>query len=141
MLSNTLENTSTRLLIADDGETNRKLLLRMLSHYGYESDAVCDGVEALNALGKEHYDAVLLDICMPNMDGITAARIIKSKSKSIASPFLIAVTADINVVYNKKFANDDFDHIISKPIDFKKLLSLLESLAKQPGRPQSVQVS
>jgi two-component system, sensor histidine kinase len=129
MSSNTPENTSIRLLIADDGETNRMLLSKMLSHYGYEIDAVCDGIEALNALGKKHYDAVLLDIHMPNMDGITAARIIKSQSQSIASPFLIAVTADINVIHDEKFANGDFDHILSKPINFEKLLPLLDSLA------------
>jgi CheY-like chemotaxis protein len=80
-----------KILLAEDSELNRKLALAMLDRLGYHADVAKNGVEALGALAKTSYDAVLLDVHMPEMDGLEVMRQVRAWSKP--RPWLIAITA------------------------------------------------
>ncbi len=83
--------TPLKILLAEDSELNRKLALAMLDRLGYQADVATNGVEALGALAKASYDAVLLDVHMPEMDGLEVMRQVRAWSKP--RPWLIAITA------------------------------------------------
>jgi CheY-like chemotaxis protein len=80
-----------KLLLAEDSELNRKLALAMLERLGLCADVATNGVEALGALAKGSYDAVLLDVHMPEMDGLEVMRQVRAWAKP--QPWLIAISA------------------------------------------------
>ncbi len=87
-------NTSAlRILIVDDVATNRKILQLMLSRIGYATDLATNGREAIEALKKQHYDVIFMDLQMPVLDGIRTTRIIRERCASKDQPYIIAITA------------------------------------------------
>lgn len=81
------------ILIAEDDPSNRKVAILILRRLGYKADAVVDGIEVLQALERQHYDLILMNIGMPRMDGITAARKIRARFPAARQPIIIAITA------------------------------------------------
>jgi CheY-like chemotaxis protein len=63
---------NTRVLVAEDNELNRKLILAMLKHLGYRADTALNGIEVLLALKNKRYDLILMNVGMPVMDGLEA---------------------------------------------------------------------
>ncbi|HSD57408.1 MAG TPA: response regulator, partial [Methanotrichaceae archaeon] len=80
-----------RILLAEDDELNRKVTLLMLKRLGYKADAASNGVEVLEALGRQLYDLVLMNIGMPEMDGIETTREIRRRWQNGLK--IIAITA------------------------------------------------
>ena len=78
-------------LLAEDNASSQKVALQMLRKLGYKADSVADGIEALQALERQHYDVVLMDVKMPEMDGLEATRIIRQRWPD--GPKVIAITA------------------------------------------------
>ena len=78
--------------MAEDNPSNQKVLVEMLKRLGYKPDVAANGREVLQALERQDYDLVLMDIRMPEMDGITAAREIR-KIRPENGPKIIAITA------------------------------------------------
>ena len=76
--------SSACILIAEDDESNRKVTSAMLKHLGYRADAVSNGREALLALKRQHYDIILMNLRMPEMDGLEATRLIRGALSSFA---------------------------------------------------------
>ena len=118
------QRKSLRLLVAEDNPSNQKILVEMLKRLGYKPDAVADGREVLQALERQDYDLVLMDIRMPEMDGITATREIR-KIWPDNGPKIIAITAYALEGDREKFLDADMDDYISKPIQKKELEAVL----------------
>ena len=85
--------THVRILLAEDNAINQKVALRMLERLGYRVDVVANGTEVLNVLTQIPYDIILMDVMMPEMDGIEATRKIRSQT-SMKQPNIIALTAN-----------------------------------------------
>ena len=106
-----------RILAADDVRINREVLRMMLSHLGYAPDFAENGVEVLEALSRRTYDLVLLDVQMPVMDGLSAAReICRRFADSPSRPRLVAITANALPEARKECLAAGMDDYLSKPV-------------------------
>ena len=117
--SATAEKT-LRILLAEDNLFNQKLALTVLDRLGYHADLTTNGMEAVNAVKGKDYDLILMDIQMPEMDGIEATRIIRSM-KGEDCPYIIAMTANAMEGDKERYMAQGMDDYISKPIDFQHL--------------------
>ena len=90
---NTLEKKPLRILLADDSSINQRVTSLMLEKLGYRADVVSNGLEAVDAVHKIPYDVVLMDVEMPEMDGLTATKSILAEKKAENTPYIIALTA------------------------------------------------
>ncbi len=113
------------VLVAEDDPPNRKVALLMLRQLGYEVDAVVDGIEALQALEHRHYDIILMNIGMPRMDGITAAKRIRAKWPDADQPIIIAITAYILPDGRDRCLAAGMNDYIIKPVTMNDLAYIL----------------
>ena len=88
-------HSTLRVLLAEDNSINQKLVVRLLQSLGYQTDVVANGREAVDAFKGREYDVVLMDIHMPVMDGLEAARQIRQHLDLKSQPWIVAVTADV----------------------------------------------
>ena len=123
------QRKSLRLLVAEDNPSNQKVLVEMLKRLGYKPDVAADGREVLQALERQDYDLVLMDIRMPEMDGITATREIR-KIWPESGPKIIAITAFALEGDREKCLNAGMDDYISKPVQKKALEAVLMKYEK-----------
>ncbi len=113
-----------RILVADDHATNRKLAMLMLRRLGYEPDVVGDGLEVLEALERQRYDVVLMDLQMPEMDGLEATAEVRSRWPH-ESPHIIAMTANAMQGDREMCLKAGMDDYVSKPIEIDHLVAAL----------------
>ena len=123
-----------RILVGEDNLTNQIVMRRMLAHMGYTADIAADGHEVLAALRRQLYDVVLLDIQMPNMDGLTALRHIHAEWPPEKRPFIVAVTADALVGRREKYLAAGVDDYLSKPIRMDGLMTILGQIQPLAAR-------
>jgi PAS domain S-box-containing protein len=114
-----------RLLLAEDNIVNQKVALRMLERLGYRADVAANGLEVLQAIRRQPYDVVLMDVQMPEMDGLEAARIIRQSLSADEQPKIIAITAYALQGDREKCIEAGMDGYISKPIKMEDLVSIL----------------
>jgi CheY-like chemotaxis protein len=116
-----------RILLAEDNDVNRQIAVKMLERLGYHADLVENGLDALAALAKKPYDVVLMDVHMPEMDGLEATRQVRSWARP--QPWIIAITAsalpDDEVACFKAGVND----YLAKPV---KVDALEKALCQAP---------
>jgi len=105
-----------RILIAEDNVINQKVAVGILQRMGYRPDVVGNGLEILEALKRQEYDVILLDIQMPEMDGEEAARYIGQDLPKAKRPRLIAMTANALQGDREKYLSSGMDDYISKPV-------------------------
>ncbi len=115
-----------RLLIAEDNAVNQKLALRILAQMGYRADVAADGLEAVESIKRQTYDVILMDVQMPDVDGLDATRLIRSLG-SVIQPRIIAMTANAMEGDREMCIGAGMDDYISKPI---RLNELVEALLK-----------
>ena len=118
---------SERILLAEDNIVNQKVALHMLSRLGYRADIAANGIEALEAVRRQHYDIVLMDVQMPEMDGLEAMRrMVKEFPERRERPWVIALTANAMQGDREICLHAGMDDYISKPIRLTELSSALE---------------
>ncbi len=118
-----------RILLAEDNVTSQKVAMQMLKRMGYTADVVANGIEVLQALERQHYDLVLMDIRMPEMDGLEATRIIRQRWPE-NGPKIIAVTAYALQGDKEKCIEAGMDDYISKPLKVSELADALRKYQK-----------
>ena len=114
------------ILLADDNLINQKVAVRLLERWGYRPDAVSNGLEVLDSLRRRRYDIVLLDVQMPEMDGLEAARRIRAEWPADKSPMLTALTAGAMKEDREKCLAAGMDNYLSKPLNVLELQATLE---------------
>ncbi len=111
-----------RVLVADDAELNRELVIELLHKQGYTSVGVGDGKEAIAALEREAFDAVLMDEEMPNMTGVEATLAIRAKEKGgTKHQFIIGLTGNATAEDERRLLEAGMDAFLTKPIQMQKL--------------------
>lgn len=131
----TLEVTHPlRILLAEDNLVNQKVALRMLGQLGYQADLAANGVEVIAALNRQVYDVILMDIQMPEMDGLEAARQICGRWPKDQRPHIIAMTANALQGDREMCLEAGMDDYVSKPI---RVPDLQKALNQAPSRTGS----
>ena len=118
-----------RILLAEDNRVNQKVALRMLERLGYRADVAANGYEALRALERAAYDVILMDVQMPEMDGLEAARQIGARYDAGQRPHIIAMTANAMTDDREHYLAAGMDDYLSKPV---RLETLDEALRRCP---------
>jgi CheY-like chemotaxis protein len=113
------------ILLAEDHVVNQKLALLMLERLGYRADVVANGLEVLEALERQHYDIVLMDMQMPEMDGLSATRQIRKRWPARPRPRIIAMTANVLPEDQEACFAAGMDDYLSKPIRVEELVGAL----------------
>ncbi len=121
-----------KILIVEDNDRNRELVKDILTLRGYEVLEAKDGVEGVAMAGKHRPDLIIMDIQMPVMDGITAAKILKS-DPATAAITMIALTSFAMKGDKERFMEAGFDDYIAKPIDTRALPQLVKKYLMKPA--------
>jgi PAS domain S-box-containing protein len=125
-----------RILVAEDNAINQKLALQMLRKMGYRADVAGNGAEVLQALDRQPYDVVLMDVQMPEIDGLEATRRIVRQWTVEQRPRIIAMTANAMLGDREACLAAGMDDYISKPIRGHELQAALERWGQRtPGPP------
>ena len=119
-----IQMSSLRILLAEDNVTSQKVAIQMLKRIGYKTDVVANGIEALQALERQPYDLVLMDLRMPVMDGLQATRIIRQRWPD-NGPKVVAITAYALQGDKEKCIEAGMDDYLSKPIKMNELAVVL----------------
>jgi HPt (histidine-containing phosphotransfer) domain-containing protein/DNA-binding NarL/FixJ family response regulator len=128
MKKNTLfaQQYPLRILLAEDNVTNQKVALSLLKRIGYSADVVENGAKAVQALARQFYDVILMDIQMPEMDGLEATKYIREHWETPAkSPYIIAVTAHAIPGYRDLCLEAGMNDYITKPVRQEELKAAL----------------
>ncbi|MEH2277744.1 MAG: PAS domain S-box protein [Nostoc sp.] len=120
-----------RILLAEDTIVNQKVVLLMLQKMGYSADVVTNGLEVLKALQKQPYDVVLMDVHMPEMDGLETTRRISQEWGVGFRPHIIAITANAMQGDREVCLAAGMDDYISKPIQLQELAEVLSKCPPQ----------
>ncbi|MEM9163706.1 MAG: response regulator [Cyanobacteria bacterium P01_F01_bin.4] len=121
------EQHPLKILLAEDNPVNQKVMLRLLQNIGYQADLAADGTEVLAALEQSTYDVILLDIQMPNMDGLEAARRIRQQWPDHQRPRLIALTAATLERDRIACQTVGIEGFLSKPVKIQDLQAALRA--------------
>src|SRR5579863_3215419 len=122
-----------RILLAEDNRVNQMLAVRILEKRGHTVVVAEDGRRALEALGKQPFDLILMDMQMPELGGVEAARVIREREKSTGEHIpIIALTANAMAGDREHCLNAGMDDYVSKPIQVKELFAAIERVFSSP---------
>lgn len=130
-----------RILLVEDNATNQKLARLILERMGYQADLAGNGLEAIQAVRRQFYDLVLMDIQMPEMDGVEATRWIRSELRPEHQPSIFAMTANALHGDRERCLQAGMDDYLSKPIRVADLTAAILRLASKALRHQSVELA
>jgi CheY-like chemotaxis protein len=124
-----------RILVAEDNAVNQKVALRLLKQLGFGADVVWNGLEALEALERKSYDVVLMDVQMPELDGLDASRRIGERMAPDERPRIIAMTANALPEDREACLAAGMDDYVAKPIRPDELAAALRRVEPRRGQP------
>ena len=123
------EHHPLRILLAEDNAVNQKLALRLLAQMGYRADVASNGLEAIECVARQRYDVVLMDVQMPEMDGLEASRRITAKWPRAERPRIVAMTANAMAGDREVCLAAGMDDYLTKPIRVDRLVQALRRSA------------
>jgi signal transduction histidine kinase/DNA-binding response OmpR family regulator len=126
-----------RILLAEDNGTNRLVAVTRLKLMGHGVDAVASGQEAIDAVRNVPYDLVLMDVMMPEMDGLTATRAIRSLPAPASEIPIVALTANVFLEHQQECMEAGMDGFLGKPINTQQLANIIDRAnagTLRPGR-------
>jgi CheY-like chemotaxis protein len=121
--------TSTRVLVVEDNPVNALIVRSMLESLGYLSEHASSGLEALQAVGRQTYDLVLMDMLMPEMDGLEATRRMRALALE-KQPYIVAFTANVMAEDRAACAAAGMNNFIGKPVRMSDLEGCLAEFAR-----------
>ena len=129
---------SLKVLVADDNTLNQNMLRRQISKLGHQVDVVSNGRQAVSAVENQPYDALLMDVLMPEMDGLQAAEEICRRWTPSTRPRLIALTAMTGPGDEERCMKAGFDDYMSKPVHLDELAEALKAAAGFRALPKAL---
>jgi len=120
-----------RVLLAEDNKVNQLVGLKLLQKVGIRADVAENGAQAIAAVLKKTYDLILMDIQMPEVDGITATREIRTTVPRTCQPYICGLSAHATTDFQETGQRAGMDAYLTKPLDFAKLRKLLEERAAE----------
>lgn len=127
------ERHPLRILVAEDNAVNQQLVMLMLQRLGYRADLAGNGAEAVDAVRRQPYDVVLMDVQMPEMDGLEATRHIREETDASERPRIIAMTANAMAGDREECLERGMDDYLTKPLDLAALASALQRTISRQG--------
>jgi CheY-like chemotaxis protein/HPt (histidine-containing phosphotransfer) domain-containing protein len=126
-----------RILVAEDNQVNQKVAVKMLERLGYRADVAANGLEAIEALSRIPYSAVLMDVQMPEMDGYEATKVMRQREGSKRHTPIIAMTANAMQGDRENALDVGMDDYVSKPVKPEELGAVLERWIPQADEKTS----
>jgi CheY-like chemotaxis protein len=123
-----------RILLAEDNVVNQKLALRLLQQMGYRADLASNGIEAVESVQRQTYDVVLMDVQMPELDGLDATRQICALMPAPGRPRIVAMTANAMQGDREMCIEAGMDDYLTKPIRVDRLVEALAAVSVRNGR-------
>ena len=123
-----------RILLAEDNVVNQKLALRILQQMGYRADLASNGIEAVESVRRQEYDVVLMDVQMPEMDGLEASRQITAGAEAAKRPRIVAMTANAMQGDRDMCLAAGMDDYLTKPIRVDRLVDALKRVQPRKAR-------
>ncbi|HEY7903958.1 MAG TPA: GAF domain-containing protein [Casimicrobiaceae bacterium] len=123
-----------RILLAEDNVVNQKLALRILQQMGYRADLASNGIEAVESVRRQVYDVVLMDVQMPDMDGLEASRQITAGAEPAKRPRIVAMTANAMQGDRDMCLEAGMDDYLTKPIRVDRLVDALKRVQPRKTR-------
>jgi two-component system sensor histidine kinase/response regulator len=122
------------ILVAEDNIVNQKVAMGVLLQFGYQTDLVVSGKEAVEAVERQRYDLLFMDLQMPDMDGLEATRVICSRKSPSERPYIVAMTANAMKEDRELCLSAGMDGYLSKPIRPEEIKAAIERAATHLSR-------
>jgi len=119
-----------KVLVAEDNHISQKVALRMLQRLGYRADLAANGLEVIEAVERQKYDFILMDVQMPEMDGLAATKYIRQNVAEDQQPRIIAITANALVGDRERCMAAGMNGYLSKPVRIEELQQVLSVYEK-----------
>jgi CheY-like chemotaxis protein len=123
-----------RILLAEDNVVNQKLAMRLLQQMGYRADLASNGIEAVESVQRQSYDVILMDVQMPEMDGLEASRRICAMAPAAQRPRIVAMTANAMQGDREMCIDAGMDDYLTKPIRVDRLVEALQQVQGRKDR-------
>ena len=127
---------SLRVLVAEDNLVNQKVVLLLLGKIGVKADLAADGAQAIAAVMRDTYDLVLMDVQMPQVDGLTATREIRGRLPADRQPVIFGLTAHATSGYREICLGAGMNGYLTKPLELDKLRDLIAGVSRSIRSPE-----
>jgi len=130
------DDVPSRVLVADDNETNRQIVAALLEPFGLDLTLVADGQEAVEAFARDRFDLVLMDIQMPRLNGVEATRMIRLREAREGLPRtpILALSANVMTHQVAEYRACGVDGLVAKPIQAERLIEAISQALDPAGR-------